>query len=230
FLAQVGIGVAEDTGVGVMDQEGQQPLLPPAPLGNVVFFNQSVVAVEGNGVEIEVEGRPPGQLQAGHGVEPGAQHLGVTRRVDAAAVVGQERTLGDDVESGEQGQSLIEDRTHDVGVAGPKGFKASKEGRAQPAGIIAEPGKLAWRTRRSKGTAARLGRNRNSPPNWVRKARGARSSWRTSATSAVVGREPGGRSSSRRRGRRAKPSSLRRLETAAGLRGWPSSRRVWLMS
>ena len=46
-------------------------------------------------------------------------------------------------------------------------------------------------------------------PNWVENARGLRSSCRTSATSAVVGRVPSGRSSSARRGKRANPSSLR---------------------
>src|SRR5581483_5077571 len=87
-------------------------------LGNVVLFHQGVVAVEGDGVEVEIEGGTPGQLQAGYGVEPGAEHFGVTGRVDPAAVFGQEGAFGDDVEPGEQGQPLVEDRTHDMGVAG----------------------------------------------------------------------------------------------------------------
>ena len=44
------------------------------------------------------------------------------------------------------------------------------------------------------------------------------------------GRAAPGRSSSRRRGKRAKPSCLRISETAAGLRRWPDSSRVLLMS
>jgi len=56
FLAQVGVPVAENVGLGVMDQEGQDPLLPSATLGNIVFFDQGVVAVERDRVEIEVEG------------------------------------------------------------------------------------------------------------------------------------------------------------------------------
>jgi hypothetical protein len=61
FFPQVGVGVAEDVGLGIMDQEGQEALLPPASLGNVVPFHQGVVAVKGDGVEVEVEGRAPGQ-------------------------------------------------------------------------------------------------------------------------------------------------------------------------
>jgi hypothetical protein len=53
---------------------------------------------------------------------------------------------------------------------------------------------------RSRGIEARMGRKRNRPTNWVSNERGLRSSCRTSATSAVVGREPGGRSSSARPG------------------------------
>jgi hypothetical protein len=80
-----------------MDQEGQEALLPTAALGNVVFFHEGVVPVEGDGVEVEIEGGTPGQLQARHGVEPGPEHFGVTGRVDPAAVFGQEGALGDDV-------------------------------------------------------------------------------------------------------------------------------------
>ena len=39
---------------------------------------------------------------------------------------------------------------------------------AQPGGIISEPGKPASRRIRSRGIAARVGRKRNRPPNWVR--------------------------------------------------------------
>jgi hypothetical protein len=64
LFPQVGSGVAEDVGLGVMDQEGQEAFLPTAALGNVVFFHEGVVPVEGDGVEVESEGGTPGQLQA----------------------------------------------------------------------------------------------------------------------------------------------------------------------
>ena len=69
-LAQVGVGVAEDAGLGVLGQEGQDPLLPAAALGNVVFLHQGVFPVEGDGVEVQVEGGAARQPQPAHGVEP----------------------------------------------------------------------------------------------------------------------------------------------------------------
>ena len=65
---------------------------------------------------------------------------------------------------------------------------------------------------------------------WCGEWRGARSSWRTSATSATTGRGRSGRSSSRRRGSLAKPSSLRIAATAAGLSDSPSRAKARLMS
>jgi hypothetical protein len=35
-LAQVGVAVAEDAGVGILGQEGQDALLPAAPAGDIV--------------------------------------------------------------------------------------------------------------------------------------------------------------------------------------------------
>ena len=61
---------------------------------------------------------------------------------------------------------------------------------------------------RSNGIEAKVGRNRNSPPKRVRSCRGVRSSCRTSATSAVVGRGPGGRSSSATLGEAGEPFGL----------------------
>ena len=101
---------------------------------------------------------------------------------------------------------------------------------AEPGGIISDPGNPDFLRMRSRGIEASIGRKRNRPPNLVRKDRGLRSSCRTSATSAVVGREPGGRSSSVRRGNRANPSSLRICATATGLRGRPWWARLRLMS
>ena len=73
----------------------------------------------------------------------------------------------------------------------PNSFKAKSDRRVQPGGIISDPGNpAAWRMR-SRGIEARMGRKRNRPPNWVSNERGLRSSCRTSATSAVVGRELG---------------------------------------
>ena len=70
----------------------------------------------------------------------------------------------------------------------PKSFSANSDRMAQPAGIIFEPGKPQRVKIASRSAETRYGRNRNRPPNLVRKCRGERSSWRTSAGSATVGR------------------------------------------
>ena len=116
-LAQLAVGIAEDAGLGVLGQEGQHPLLPPAPLGDVVLLDQGVLAVEGDRVEVEVERMPPRQTEPAHGVEPVAHQLRVAGRGDPATVLGQERSLGDDVQAGEEGQPFVEDGAHDVAVA-----------------------------------------------------------------------------------------------------------------
>ena len=82
----------------------------------------------------------------------------------------------------------------------------------------------------ARSAATKSGRNRNSPPNLVWRTRGARSSWRTSATSPTTGRSWSGRSSSRRRGSLAKPSSLRIVATAAELSDSPSRARERVIS
>ena len=82
---------------------------------------------------------------------------------------------------------------------------------AQPAGTICEPGKPAWRRMRSRadGGQARAGTGTGRRTG-CGSCRGVRSSWRTSATSAVDGPRAGRAVRRRaRRGSRAKPSSLR---------------------
>ena len=70
----------------------------------------------------------------------------------------------------------------------PKSFIAKSDRTAHAAGTIFDPGKSQRVTTLSKRAETRYGRNRNSPPNLVRKPRGVRSSCRTSATSATSGR------------------------------------------
>ena len=57
------------------------------------------------------------------------------------------------------------------------------------------------------------------PPSCVEKRRGSRENSRQSATAAAVGRSVGGRSSSWRRGKRAKPASCRISQMAVVLKG-----------
>ena len=63
-LAEAGVGPGEEAGVGVAGEEGEDASLAAAALGDVVAFEQSVVAVEGDGVEIEVEGASAAEVGA----------------------------------------------------------------------------------------------------------------------------------------------------------------------
>lgn len=83
-----------------------------------MLFHQRVLPVKGNGMKVQVKRVAPIQAQAGGGVKPKAQDFGVTGRIDAATVLGQKGTLGDAVETGKQGQALVQDLAHDVAVAG----------------------------------------------------------------------------------------------------------------
>src|SRR5208337_3021279 len=177
--------------VGVLHQEGQDALLSPAPLGYVVLLDQGIIAMEGDRVKVQIEGMTAWQTELAHGIEPVAHQLRVADRVDPATVFGQERSLGDDVQSGEEGQPLVQNPAHDMAVAcRPEQLQGQERSQSAAAGgIISDPGNpAAWRMR-SRGIEASMGRKRNRPPNWVSNERGLRSSCRTSATSAVVGRE-----------------------------------------
>ena len=144
---------------------------PPTSLGDVVLLDQGIFAMEGDRVEVQVEGMTTGQTEPAHGVEPAAHQLRVADRVDPATVFGQERSLGDDVQSGEEGQSLVQDHADDMAVVcRPEQLQGQSDRRTQPGGIISDPGNpAAWRMR-SRGIEARMGRKRNRPPNWVSRA------------------------------------------------------------
>ena len=116
ILTQFSVGVAKDARLGVLRQEGQNALLSPTPLGHVVLLDQSILAMEGDGVKIQVEGTTTRQTEPSHGVEPAAHQLGIAGRGDPATVLGQERPLGDDVQASEEGQPLVQDHAHDMAV------------------------------------------------------------------------------------------------------------------
>src|SRR5512135_1282179 len=68
----------------------ENPAVPHLKTEEPMFLDHGVVAVEGDRVEVEVEGRPPFQTQTADRVEPIAHQLRVAGRVDSATVFGQE--------------------------------------------------------------------------------------------------------------------------------------------
>src|SRR5207302_71830 len=108
--------VAEHMAVRILCQESEQSFLPAATFGNVMFFHQGVVAMKGDSMEVEIEGRTQSQAPMADGIEPGVHQFGVAGRWDATTIFGQEGAFGNDVEAGKQGESFIQDMTHDVAV------------------------------------------------------------------------------------------------------------------
>ena len=85
-LADGSVGVAEHPGIGVPGQKGENALLAPASLRDVVLFDQGRVAVVGNGVEVEVEGPVATEVdvEAAYGRVPAVHETGAQARIDAA--------------------------------------------------------------------------------------------------------------------------------------------------
>ena len=55
-FSHLGVGVAEDPSLGVLGQKGQNPLLAATAFGKVVLFHQRILPVEGDGMEVKIEG------------------------------------------------------------------------------------------------------------------------------------------------------------------------------
>ncbi len=104
-LAQIGVGLAEGVGAGLLGQEDQDTGLAATAHGHGVSLQQGVLAVIRNGVEVQIEGLaweerfahrlgvPSGQL---------AQRFGV---VDPGGVFGEETLFGERVQSGKESQT-----------------------------------------------------------------------------------------------------------------------------
>ena len=183
-------------------------------------------------MEIEVERCPPLQAQAADRIEPAAHQLRVAGRVDAATVFGEERSLGDHVQPGEEGQPLVEDRAHDVAVAcvaeelqgqqRPHGTAGRDHLRSGEAAACQDRVQVGGdQVGQEEEQAAELGVERAAGPSRVDGRRRHR-------PRQDAGRS--GRSSSPRRGSLAKPSSLKIAATAAGLSDSPSRAKARLMS
>ena len=72
-----------------------------------MLFDQGIVAVEGDSVEIQVEGPPAVQAESAHSDEPAVHQFGIADRGDPATVLSEERSFGDDIQPGEECLPLI---------------------------------------------------------------------------------------------------------------------------
>lgn len=108
-----------------------------------MFLYKSVLPVEGDGMEIKVEGLAPFQPDSPRRIKPEAHQFRIAGRIDSAAIFGQKRALGGPVESGKQGQALIKDLAHDMAVAG---IAEELESEERPDGMRRRDHLRAWKT------------------------------------------------------------------------------------
>lgn len=105
----------------------------------------------------------------------------------------------------------------------PMSLSANKLRNACSGGIIFEPGSWACAATCPRSSARITGTKKNNPAIRVRNVRGVQSTSRASATAAGCGLTVFGRSSSRRLGKRAKPSSRSNTDSALILIECPSA-------
>ena len=105
-LAHIGVGVAEGLAVGVLGEEGEDAGLAAAALGQIVGFDERMLAEVGHGVEVEIEGLAGEEGFAGELRVPGGEQARDLLRGDARGVLRQEALLRHGVEAAEQGQAL----------------------------------------------------------------------------------------------------------------------------
>jgi hypothetical protein len=116
-LEQVGQRITDHLAVGVLGHKDQDRLLAAAAFGQIMPFDEIILPEKGDGMKVQIE---TGSLQqfflAQHGNPGRAQPL-IHRRRNAVGIGGQVGGLGRDVESGKQGQPLVEDQVHDMTLA-----------------------------------------------------------------------------------------------------------------
>src|SRR2546430_13560029 len=103
------MGIAEHASLGVLSQEGENPLLFAAALGHIVFFYQGIVSVIRNGVEIQIKGDAAIDSQLVDGCKPALHEGGIAGGSNPAAIFGEERAFRNHIKTGEQGQAFVED-------------------------------------------------------------------------------------------------------------------------
>ena len=144
--------------VGILGHKGQEALLPAAALGDVMLLQERVLAVEGDGVKVQIEGLAPGQAQLTGGIKPAVHELGVRGRINPATVFGEERAFGDAIEAREQGQAGVEHFAHHMAVASRAiQFKSQQGAHGVRGGDLLGAGELALLQDTVPGHGAQVG-------------------------------------------------------------------------
>jgi hypothetical protein len=134
-LVQVGVGVDEVVGAGVLGEEGQHTAGPLRALGHVVLFQRRVVAPVQDRVEVQVEDRllPSGQPRLDHLGVQGGQEGALVVVGEPVGVAGQRRLLGQGPKPGQQPGGRVCQQVIDVGDPAGAG-ELERQQRQEPAG------------------------------------------------------------------------------------------------
>ena len=116
-LADVGVGIAEHLAVGILGEEREDAGLATASFGQVVGFDQRMLAEIGHGVKIEIDGLAGEEGSGCWFGMPFSQQVGDLLRCDPRGVLRQEAFFGNDVEAAEPRHARVGDECHDVALA-----------------------------------------------------------------------------------------------------------------
>ena len=130
-LGDVGVGVDQVAGAGVLGEERQHRAGPLGPGRDVVLFQHRILAPVHDGVEVQVEDR------LARGGQPGADHLGVQGGQEPllvvvgepVGVIGERGFLRQDGQPGEQGAGRVAEQVIDVGDPAGAGQLQREQGQ-----------------------------------------------------------------------------------------------------
>ncbi len=119
-FGQVGVGVEQGVGVGVLGEEGQHAAGALRARGHVVLVQRGVLAPVHDGVEVQVQHLAGGQAGGDGGLVQRGQELLLLGVLQAVGVGGQRGRLGQGGEPGEQRRAGVGGQIVHVGdPAGP---------------------------------------------------------------------------------------------------------------
>jgi len=136
-------------------------------------LDEGILAVAGDGREVESAGEPMVQAQRARGRVPQAHEHRRTGRIDPATLFGSQRPLGNAVETSKKGAAFVKDGAHDVAMAGmaqefsrserPPGMGGRNFCGTGQAGLLQE---VVERNRRQRGEKEKQAPKLGAPLAW----------------------------------------------------------------
>ena len=114
---QVGVGITEHPALVLLGEERLDAGVGLAQAGDVVVLQYGLVSAVGDGMEIQSECVGPGHQHRRQSLHPARQEPPLLVGLLAIGVIGGEALLGQDVQSGEESQRLLEIEVIDVAAS-----------------------------------------------------------------------------------------------------------------